>query len=135
MPLPNGGTPSEYNLCINMMSSFQRSDCAILLTFAASLAPAGRSAHGLLKDLSGPTLNEPADFIDKVGTTQPAAVGGIFNKHRRAAKSPGRVGPSFLQKEEANTMACEEAVLPRSLSDEATSLPVFTKRPHSYREV
>ena len=83
---------------------------------------------------SGPTLNEPTDFIDKVGTTQPAVVGGIFNKHRRAAKSLGRVGPSFLQKDEANTMACEEAVLPRSWSDEATSLPIFSQGPHSYRE-
>ena len=83
---------------------------------------------------SEPTLNEPTDFIDKVGTTQPAVVGVIFNEHRRAAKSPGRVGPSFLQKDEANAMASEEAVLPRVLSDEATSLPIFSQRPHSYRE-
>ena len=79
-------------------------------------------------------MNEPTDFIDKVGTTQPAVVGGIFSKHRRAAKSLGRVGPSFLQKDEANTMACEEAVLPLSLSDETASLLIFSQRPHSYRE-
>ena len=83
---------------------------------------------------SGPTLKEPTDFIYKAGASQPAVVGGIFNKHRRAAKSTGRVGPSFLQKDEASTMACEEAVLPLSLSDEATSLPIFSQRLHSYRE-
>ena len=39
-------------------------------------------------------------------------------------KSPGRVGPSFLQKDEANTMAFEETAL--SLDD----LHLFVGRSH-----
>jgi hypothetical protein len=53
-------------------------------------------------------------------------------------KSRGRVGPSFLQKDEANTMACEETALSLetyiSSSDEATSLPIFSQRTLSYCE-
>jgi hypothetical protein len=53
-------------------------------------------------------------------------------------KPPGRVGPSFLQKDEANTMACEETALSLetyiSSSDEATSLRIFSQRTLSYCE-
>ena len=53
-------------------------------------------------------------------------------------KSPGRVGPSFLQTDEANTMACEETAFSLetyiSSSDEATSLPIFSQRTLSYCE-
>ena len=53
-------------------------------------------------------------------------------------KSSGRVGPSFLQKDEANAMACEETALSLetyiSSSDEATSLPIFSQRTLSYCE-